>query len=86
MTDRKDGLWSYYALCPVEDDLAREHLDVLRSTLARRPDADALLAKLHEWLRAKNRGTACAADTACASAKKRRAPRATRARWAGGSR
>src|SRR5512140_1075175 len=36
VTDRKDGLWSYYALRPVEDELARQHLKVLRATLARR--------------------------------------------------
>src|SRR5512147_3019678 len=49
VTDRKDGLWSYYALRPVDDELARQHLDVLRATLAQRSDADALLAKLHGW-------------------------------------
>ncbi len=69
--DRKDGLWSYYALRPAEDELAREHLEVLRATLGRRPDADALLAKLHGWLEAKHRGAVCAAGSACATLKKR---------------
>ena len=56
VTDRKDGLWSYYALRPIEDELAKQHLNVLRATLAKRRDAAPLLAKLHHWLQAKNRG------------------------------
>jgi ArsR family transcriptional regulator len=79
VTDRKEGLWSYYALRPVEDALAREHLELLKAGLARRPDAAPLLAKLLEWLTAKNRGALCAQKGACAAAKKttkraRRAP------------
>lgn len=79
VTDRKEGLWSYYALRPVEDALAREHLELLKGCLANRPDAAPLLAKLHEWLEAKNRGADCARDGACAAAGKttkrvRRAP------------
>ena len=87
VTDRKDGLWSYYSLRPVEDELARRHLDVLRATLAKREDAAPLLGKLHEWLQAKNRGVECAKVSACAAAaKKRPNPRAKRASLAGGSR
>ncbi len=52
--DRKDGLWSYYSLRPVEDDLAKEHLKLLRTTLSKRPDSKMLLSKLHEWLKVKN--------------------------------
>ena len=87
VTDRKDGLWSYYALRPVEDELAKQHLSVLRATLARRADAAPLLAKLHEWLQAKNRGAECAKDSACVAAtRKRPAVRAKHAQGAGGSR
>jgi ArsR family transcriptional regulator, arsenate/arsenite/antimonite-responsive transcriptional repressor len=87
VTDRKDGLWSYYALTPVEDDLARRHLDVLRGTLAKRADAAPLLTKLHAWLQVKNRGAECAKGAACAAAtKKRPAGHSGRARMAGGSR
>ena len=69
VTDRKEGLWSYYALCPVEDDLARSHLELLRVSLGKRPHAGALLAKLHRWLAAKNRGVVCASDSACGPGK-----------------
>ena len=87
VTDRKDGLWSYYALRPVEDELAKRHLDVLRATLARREDAAPLLAKLHGWLLAKSRGVGCAKDSACAGAtRKRPGARVKQARPAGGSR
>lgn len=63
VVDRKEGLWSYYALCPAEDALAREHLALLKATLARRSDAASLLAKLRDWLDAKNGDTACAKKT-----------------------
>ncbi len=70
VVDRKEGLWSYYALRPIEDAMAREHLALLKATLARRPDAAALLAKLHDWLRTKNRGTSGTKGSACTAAKK----------------
>ena len=56
VTDRKDGLWCHYSLCPVEDELTRRHLKLLRETLATRPDAARLLAELHHWLREKKSG------------------------------
>jgi ArsR family transcriptional regulator len=63
-TDRKEGLWSYYSLRDVEDELAREHLKLLRTSLARRPDAKPLLAKLNAWLKAKSRGNTCIENSA----------------------
>lgn len=66
VTDRKDGLWSYYSLCPASDELAREHIDLLRGSLARRPDADQLLNRLREWLEAKNQGAVCSKEGAAA--------------------
>jgi ArsR family transcriptional regulator len=87
VTDRKEGLWSYYQLRPVEDDLAKQHLDVLRSTLAKRRHAVQLLRKLHDWLSTKNRGAECVKDGACAAAmRKRTTADARRAQAAGGSR
>jgi ArsR family transcriptional regulator, arsenate/arsenite/antimonite-responsive transcriptional repressor len=58
-TDRKEGLWSYYSLCPVEDALAEAHLKLLRASLSRRADTKRLLAKLNAWLKVKNSGDAC---------------------------
>jgi ArsR family transcriptional regulator, arsenate/arsenite/antimonite-responsive transcriptional repressor len=57
--DRRDGLWSYYSLCVVKDELAKEHLTLLRATLAKRPEAKQLLKKLNAWLKAKNHGATC---------------------------
>lgn len=54
--DRKDGLWSYYSLRAVGDELARAHLKLLRTTLSKRPDSRILLSRLREWLKAKNCG------------------------------
>jgi ArsR family transcriptional regulator len=87
VTDRKEGLWSYYALRPVEDPFAREHLDLLKATLANRTDAKRLLAKLRPWLADKERGAACTPDAACAAPKTSRAPsRARRTRAQGAAR
>jgi ArsR family transcriptional regulator, arsenate/arsenite/antimonite-responsive transcriptional repressor len=59
-TDRKDGLWSYYSLrAEIEDALAKEHLKLLKATLAKRPDAKPLLNKLNAWLKEKKRGASC---------------------------
>jgi ArsR family transcriptional regulator len=86
VTDRKQGLWSYYALRQVEDELARKHLDLLRANLAKRPDIASLLSKLHDWLEARNRGAVCADTSARATSKKRTKGRPARARLAAGAR
>ena len=87
VTDRKDGLWSHYTLRPVEDELARRHLNVLRATLAQRSDAAPLLAKLHVWLQKKNREVECDKESAGAAAtRKRPTGRAKQAQMTRGSR
>ncbi len=58
-TDRKEGLWSYYSLCPVEDKLAEAHLKLLRASLSRRAGAKQLLVKLNAWLKVKKGGETC---------------------------
>jgi ArsR family transcriptional regulator len=59
VTDRREGQWSYYSLCPVEDKLAQDHLKHLKATLSRLPEADQLLEKLHTWLKEKEKGASC---------------------------
>jgi ArsR family transcriptional regulator, arsenate/arsenite/antimonite-responsive transcriptional repressor len=75
VTDRKDGLWSYYKLRPLDDAFAREELALLKASLAKRPDSAPLLAKLHEWLGAKNRGAVCAPARSRPSKRAPKAPR-----------
>ncbi len=58
-TDRKDGLWSYYSLRPVEDPDVKAQMKVLRSSLSKRTDAKRLLIKLNAWLKAKKSGEIC---------------------------
>ena len=58
-TDRREGLWSYYSLCPPQDELASNHLKLLRTTLSKHPDAKPLLDKLNAWLKEKSRGASC---------------------------
>ena len=58
-TDRRDGLWSYYSLCPPADELAKNHLKLLRTTLAKHPDAKQLIEKLNAWLKDKSPGASC---------------------------
>jgi len=79
--DRKDGLWSYYQLRPVDDELAKQHMKLLRTTLSKRTDAAPLLSKLQDWLRTKERGAACVSAT-----KKKNTANPKRARVARGSR
>jgi ArsR family transcriptional regulator len=59
VTDRRAGLWVYYALRPLQEGLARGQLEMLRSHLARRPDAARLLKRLSAWLRRKGGETRC---------------------------
>ena len=59
VTDRREGQWSYYSLCPVKDRLAKEYLKLLKTTLSRLPDAEKLLEKLHTWLKEKEMGASC---------------------------
>jgi ArsR family transcriptional regulator, arsenate/arsenite/antimonite-responsive transcriptional repressor len=62
VTDRREGQWSYYSLCPVEDKLAEEHLKLLKASLSRRPDARQLIEKLSAWLKEKEQGASCTPD------------------------
>lgn len=62
VTDRREGQWSYYSLCPVEDKLAKGHLKLLKTTFSQLPEADQLLEKLHVWLKEKEKGASCAPD------------------------
>ncbi|MBM4320320.1 MAG: metalloregulator ArsR/SmtB family transcription factor [Deltaproteobacteria bacterium] len=67
VVDRKAGAWSYYSLCPVETELERAQIELLRARLADHPVAARLLRDLQAWLERKERAAACAADGACAS-------------------
>ncbi len=49
VTDRRDGLWVYYALRPLEPGLGKSQLAELCEHLAGRPAAVQLLAKLSTW-------------------------------------
>lgn len=72
VVDRKDGLWSNYRLCAVpKDETLGRHLQLLKVTLAARPEAETLLQKLHAWLEAKHRSAVCAKDSHCGAAKKK---------------
>jgi ArsR family transcriptional regulator len=62
-TDRKEGLWSYYSLRPVEDELVGAHLKLLKASLSKREDAKQLLTKLNAWLKAKKGGEACISNS-----------------------
>ncbi len=49
VTDRRDGLWVYYALRPQEPGLAKGYLAELRAHLAVQPAAVRLLSALSVW-------------------------------------
>jgi ArsR family transcriptional regulator, arsenate/arsenite/antimonite-responsive transcriptional repressor len=84
-TDRREGLWAYYSLCPTEDELAKNHLKLLRKTLASYPNAEPLLEKLNSWLKEKSRGESCVNNGNAPSKRKARAG-SVRASFAGETR
>lgn len=53
VTDRREGLWSYYSLKRTQHKLIKTHLEMLRTTLANRPISTQLLKKLALWLKRK---------------------------------
>jgi ArsR family transcriptional regulator, arsenate/arsenite/antimonite-responsive transcriptional repressor len=65
-TDRREGLWSYYSLRPVEDQLVDAHLKLLKASLSKRADAKQLLAKLSTWLKEKKSSEVCIKNDSCA--------------------
>lgn len=68
VVDRREGQWSYYSLCSVEDTLAKEHLTLLKTSLSKRPDAKQLIGKLNTWLKEKEQGASCNPDgTPCST-------------------
>jgi len=69
-TDRREGLWAYYSLCPVKDGVVAAHMKLLKESLARRADSKQLLAKLNSWLKEKQSGDSCRkADRSARTAK-----------------
>jgi ArsR family transcriptional regulator len=58
-TDRREGLWSYYSLCKVRDEVADAHMNLLRKSLSKRADSEQLLQKLNAWLKAKTGSDFC---------------------------
>lgn len=68
LTDRKEGLWSYYSYGPSSDKPTSVHCELLRSTLARLPDSELLLERLKSWLEVSCHGESCTKDAACAFA------------------
>ncbi len=59
VTDRREGLWRYYALRPLRDGSFRNQIEALRATLAARPDATRLLRKLSAVVRKREEGHRC---------------------------
>ena len=58
VTDRRAGLWVYYALRPAADDSVRTYLETLKVILSARREAFELLKKLEVWLAQKDQ-TSC---------------------------
>jgi|WetSurMetagenome_2_1015567.scaffolds.fasta_scaffold07349_5 ArsR family transcriptional regulator, arsenate/arsenite/antimonite-responsive transcriptional repressor len=66
--DRREGLWSYYSLRPVDNEFVKAHLKLLKASLSKRADAKQLLTKLAIWLKAKKSGETCIQNSGCARA------------------
>jgi DNA-binding transcriptional ArsR family regulator len=81
--DRRDGLWCYYSICPVEDDVGRRQLAALRESLASNPDAALVLRELHKCMQRRGGDAQCTADGVCCAKTANKTARAPRARLAG---
>lgn len=60
VTDRRQGLWVYYALRQTQDALINSTLGAMKTNLAKRPEARELLAALESRLEHKAEGESCA--------------------------
>jgi ArsR family transcriptional regulator, arsenate/arsenite/antimonite-responsive transcriptional repressor len=83
VSDRRDGLWSYYAIRPTDNQLIREQMAALRRNLAAQPDAAQVLDELHRYLRRNGGQSPCAADGACSAKPAGKLARAPRGPFAG---
>ncbi len=81
VTDRKDGAWSFYSLCPAKNELERAVLDALRKKLGDHPGAVRVLERLDEWLASQTRDVSCGPD--CHTQKQREATNHSRRTLAG---
>ena len=86
VVDRKEAAWSYYSICPAENQLERAVLDALRAKLADHPGAGRVLQDLHAWMERKDRDAACAAGGACGPATRGTPVGGKRASLSGGKR
>jgi ArsR family transcriptional regulator, arsenate/arsenite/antimonite-responsive transcriptional repressor len=64
VADRREGAWSYYAICSTEDPLERVVLAALRTHLSRHSDANRALRELRARMERKDRDGACAPGSA----------------------
>jgi ArsR family transcriptional regulator, arsenate/arsenite/antimonite-responsive transcriptional repressor len=86
VSDRRAGLWAYYAIRPVENKLEQEQMAVLRENLAAHPDAARVLEELHKYLRRNGDEAPCSDEGVCGAKPARKTARVPRARVAGGAR
>ena len=86
VVDRKEAVWSYYSICPAENELERSVLDALRLQLASHAGAAVVLLALHTWMKRKDRDAACATGGACRPSSKRKPADGAAPRLLGGNR
>ena len=85
-TDRKEGLWSYYSLRPLQDSNMKAQLKLLKRSLSEQADAEQLLTKLKDWLKAKKSTGVCLTADERIRAPKHSRKRSRRLPHAGGTR
>lgn len=59
VTDRRDGLWKYYSLLPMEGAIAADQLEMLRRSLSERPECKEILRRLSAWMMKREKATRC---------------------------
>jgi len=86
VVDRREAAWSYYSICPVESELEKAQLRVLRTKLSEYPDATQVLNDLQAWLDRKDRDATCAWSRVYPTAAKNKPKSRARAQREGRSR
>ena len=84
VTDRKEAAWSYYSICPTDNEVERALLEALRVKLAGHPGALRVLQNLHEWMERKEREATRAPGGACGPVGNRKPADRAREPFSGG--
>jgi len=86
VTDRREGIWAYYSICPVEGALQRTQVESLKAELGKLPEASQLLQKYRGCVARKESKASCTMKPSRPKSTAKERPTSRRAQLSGGSR